>query len=109
MDVWFDSGVVHHCVSQYGRRSSRPAICIWKLGSASRLVPQSLLTSVAMHGRAPYRGVLTTASPWTRGPQDVEIDRNTLVPQKLTSTLGADLVRLWVARRLTTQRDERVG
>ncbi len=58
----------------------------------------SLLTSVAMHGRAPYRGVLTHGfTVDEKGRKMSKSIGNTLVPQKLTSTLGADVVRLWVA------------
>jgi isoleucyl-tRNA synthetase len=58
----------------------------------------SLLTSVAMHGRAPYRGVLTHGfTVDEKGRKMSKSVGNTLVPQKLTSTLGADVVRLWVA------------
>ena len=58
----------------------------------------SLLTSVAMHGRAPYRGVLTHGfTVDEKGRKMSKSIGNTLVPQKLTSTLGADVVRLWIA------------
>jgi isoleucyl-tRNA synthetase len=46
MDVWFDSGVVHHAVSQISRRSRRRRICIWKdrtniaAGSIARCSPR---------------------------------------------------------------------
>jgi isoleucyl-tRNA synthetase len=53
---------------------------------------------VAMHGRAPYRGVLTHGfTVDEKGRKMSKSIGNTLVPQKLTSTLGADVVRLWVA------------
>jgi len=57
-----------------------------------------LLTSVAMHGRAPYRGVLTHGfTVDEKGRKMSKSIGNTLVPQKLTNSLGADVVRLWVA------------
>jgi isoleucyl-tRNA synthetase len=99
MDVWFDSGVVHHCVSR-----SRPEIAVpadlYLEGSDQHRgwFHSSLLTSVAMHGRAPYRGVLTHGfTVDEKGRKMSKSIGNTLVPQKLTSTLGADVVRLWVA------------
>jgi len=99
MDVWFDSGVVHHCVSQ-----SRPEIKVpsdlYLEGSDQHRgwFHSSLLTSVAMHGRAPYRGVLTHGfTVDEKGRKMSKSVGNTLVPQKLTNTLGADVVRLWVA------------
>jgi isoleucyl-tRNA synthetase len=58
----------------------------------------SLLTSVAMHGRAPYRAVLTHGfTVDDKGRKMSKSVGNTLVPAKLTSTLGADVVRLWIA------------
>jgi isoleucyl-tRNA synthetase len=99
MDVWFDSGVVHYCLSQ-----SRPEITVpadlYLEGSDQHRgwFHSSLLTSVAMHGRAPYRGVLTHGfTVDEKGRKMSKSVGNTLVPQKLTSTLGADVVRLWVA------------
>ena len=99
MDVWFDSGVVHHCLSQ-----SRPEITVpadlYLEGSDQHRgwFHSSLLTSVAMHGRAPYRGVLTHGfTVDEKGRKMSKSIGNTLVPQKLTGTLGADVVRLWVA------------
>ena len=58
----------------------------------------SLLTSVAMHGRAPYRAVLTHGFTVDEAGRKMSKSLgNILAPQKLTSTLGADVVRLWVA------------
>ncbi len=58
----------------------------------------SLLTSVAMHGRAPYRGVLTHGFTVDENGRKMSKSLgNILAPQKLTSTLGADVMRLWVA------------
>ncbi len=99
MDVWFDSGVVHHCLSQ-----SRPEITVpadlYLEGSDQHRgwFHSSLLTSVAIHGRAPYRGVLTHGfTVDEKGRKMSKSVGNTLVPQKLTNTLGADVLRLWVA------------
>jgi isoleucyl-tRNA synthetase len=58
----------------------------------------SLMTSVAMHGRAPYRGVLTHGFTVDEAGRKMSKSLgNILAPQKLTSTLGADVIRLWVA------------
>ncbi|GAC1675139.1 MAG: isoleucine--tRNA ligase [Steroidobacteraceae bacterium] len=99
MDVWFDSGMVHHCLSQTRPEISVPADLYLEGSDQHRgWFHSSLLTSVAMHGRAPYRGVLTHG--FTVDAQGRKMSKsvgNTLVPQKLTSSLGADVVRLWVA------------
>src|ERR1700675_4070434 len=99
MDVWFDSGVVHHCVSQMRPEITSPSDLYLEGSDQHRgWFHSSLLTSVAMHGRAPYRGVLTHGfTVDEKGRKMSKSIGNTLVPQKLTSTLGADVVRLWVA------------
>jgi isoleucyl-tRNA synthetase len=99
MDVWFDSGVVHHCVSQTRPEITVPADLYLEGSDQHRgWFHSSLLTSVAMHGRAPYRGVLTHGfTVDEKGRKMSKSIGNTLVPQKLTSSLGADVVRLWVA------------
>jgi isoleucyl-tRNA synthetase len=99
MDVWFDSGVVHHCLSQIRPEITVPADLYLEGSDQHRgWFHSSLLTSVAMHGRAPYRGVLTHGfTVDEKGRKMSKSIGNTLVPQKLTNTLGADVVRLWVA------------
>jgi isoleucyl-tRNA synthetase len=99
MDVWFDSGVVHHALSQMRPEISVPSDLYLEGSDQHRgWFHSSLLTSVAMHGRAPYRGVLTHGfTVDEKGRKMSKSIGNTLVPQKLTSTLGADVVRLWVA------------
>jgi isoleucyl-tRNA synthetase len=99
MDVWFDSGVVHHTLPHWRPEVSYPADLYLEGSDQHRgWFHSSLLTSVAMHGRAPYRGVLTHG--FTVDEQGRKMSKsvgNILVPQKLTNTLGADVVRLWVA------------
>ncbi len=99
MDVWFDSGVVHHAVSQMRPEISSPSDLYLEGSDQHRgWFHSSLLTSVAMHGRAPYRGVLTHGfTVDEKGRKMSKSIGNVLVPQKLTSTLGADVVRLWIA------------
>src|SRR5450631_2501890 len=99
MDVWFDSGVVHHCVSVIRPEITAPSDLYLEGSDQHRgWFHSSLLTSVAMHGRAPYRGVLTHGfTVDEKGRKMSKSIGNTLVPQKLTNTLGADVVRLWVA------------
>jgi len=99
MDVWFDSGTVHHCVSRMRPEIASPADLYLEGSDQHRgWFHSSLLTSVAMHGRAPYRAVLTHGfTVDEKGRKMSKSIGNILVPQKLTSTLGADIVRLWVA------------
>src|SRR6202790_5175994 len=99
MDVWFDSGVVHHCVSQIRPEITSPGDLYLEGSDQHRgWFQSSLLTSVAMHGRAPYRGVLTHGFTVDENGRKMSKSLgNILAPQKLTSTLGADVIRLWVA------------
>jgi len=99
MDVWVDSGVSHHCVSQ-----SRPEILspadLYLEGSDQHRgwFHSSLLTSVAQKGHAPYKGVLTHGfTVDEKGRKMSKSLGNVVLPQKVMSTLGADVLRLWVA------------
>jgi isoleucyl-tRNA synthetase len=99
MDVWFDSGVVHHCLSVIRPEITAPGDLYLEGSDQHRgWFHSSLLTSVAMHGRAPYRGVLTHGFTVDENGRKMSKSLgNILAPQKLTSTLGADVIRLWVA------------
>ena len=99
MDVWFDSGVVHYCVPKMRPDVTAPSDLYLEGSDQHRgWFHSSLLTSVAMYGRAPYRAVLTHGfTVDEKGRKMSKSVGNTLVPQKLTSTLGADVVRLWIA------------
>jgi isoleucyl-tRNA synthetase len=99
MDVWFDSGVVHHCVSVIRPEITSPSDLYLEGSDQHRgWFHSSLLTSVAMHGRAPYRAVLTHGFTVDENGRKMSKSLgNILAPQKLTSTLGADVIRLWVA------------
>jgi isoleucyl-tRNA synthetase len=99
MDVWFDSGMAHHGVAAMRPEMTSPADLYLEGSDQHRgWFHSSLLTSVAMHGRAPYRGVLTHGfTVDEKGRKMSKSIGNILVPQKLTNSLGADIVRLWVA------------
>jgi len=99
MDVWFDSGVVHHCLAALRPQVTAPADLYLEGSDQHRgWFHSSLLTSVAMHGRAPYRAVLTHGFTVDENGRKMSKSLgNILLPQKLTSTLGADVLRLWVA------------
>jgi isoleucyl-tRNA synthetase len=99
LDVWFDSGVAHHAVAAARPEMSSPADLYLEGSDQHRgWFHSSLLTSVAMHGRAPYRGVLTHGfTVDEKGRKMSKSLGNILAPQKLTNSLGADVVRLWVA------------
>jgi isoleucyl-tRNA synthetase len=56
LDVWFDSGVTHHCVLDQREELARPADLYLEGSDQHRgWFQSSLLTSIAMHGEAPYK------------------------------------------------------
>jgi len=99
LDVWFDSGVSHHCVLDQREELRRPADLYLEGSDQHRgWFQSSLLTSVAMHGEAPYKQVLTHGFVVDAdGKKMSKSMGNVIAPQKIMSTLGADVLRLWVA------------
>jgi isoleucyl-tRNA synthetase len=100
MDVWLDSGVVHHCLP-----ALRPGLIpfpadIYLEGSDQHRggFQSSLLASVAGRGVAPYRQVLTHGfTVDEKGRKMSKSLGNVVAPQKVVQSLGADVLRLWVA------------
>ncbi len=99
LDVWFDSGVTHASVLARREDLSYPADLYFEGSDQHRgWFQSSLLTSVAMNGHAPYREVLTHGfTVDTQGRKMSKSLGNVIAPQKVMSTLGADVLRLWVA------------
>ena len=99
MDVWVDSGVSHHCVSKLFPEIRTPADLYLEGSDQHRgWFHSSLLTSVAQKGHAPYKGVLTHGfTVDEKGRKMSKSLGNVILPQKVMSTLGADILRLWVA------------
>ncbi len=99
LDVWFDSGVTHHSVLRQRPELGFPADLYLEGSDQHRgWFQSSLLTSVAMHGRAPYRAVLTHGFTVDAKGQKMSKSRgNVVAPQQVIQTLGADILRLWVA------------
>ncbi|MEJ2760761.1 MAG: isoleucine--tRNA ligase [Gammaproteobacteria bacterium] len=99
LDVWFDSGVTHFTVLEKDGRLRFPADLYLEGSDQHRgWFQSSLLTSVGMHGEAPYRSVLTHGfTVDARGMKMSKSLGNAVAPQKVMKTLGADILRLWVA------------
>ena len=99
LDVWFDSGVTHACVLDRRPELERPADLYLEGSDQHRgWFQSSLLTSVAMTGEAPYRACLTHG--FTVDAEGKKMSKslgNVVQPQKVMKTLGADIIRLWVA------------
>jgi isoleucyl-tRNA synthetase len=99
LDVWFDSGVTHYCVLDQRAELTRPADLYLEGSDQHRgWFQSSLLTSVAMHGVAPYRQVLTHGfTVDAEGRKMAKSQGNVVAPQQVLNSLGADVLRLWVA------------
>ncbi|GAB4199991.1 MAG: isoleucine--tRNA ligase [Wenzhouxiangellaceae bacterium] len=99
LDVWFDSGVSHYCVLDQFEGLSSPADMYLEGSDQHRgWFQSSLLTSVAMHGAAPYRQVLTHGfTVDANGRKMSKSLGNVVAPQQVMNTLGADILRLWVS------------
>jgi len=99
LDVWFDSGVSHACVSKHWPEVTMPADLYLEGSDQHRgWFHSALLTSVALHDRAPYRAVLTHGFTIDeKGRKMSKSLGNVIVPQKVIGSLGADVLRLWIA------------
>jgi isoleucyl-tRNA synthetase len=99
LDVWFDSGVTHACVLEHRDGLQAPADLYLEGSDQHRgWFQSSLMTSVAMHDRAPYRAVLTHGfTVDAKGEKMSKSKGNVVRPQDVMKTLGADIIRLWVA------------
>ena len=99
LDVWFDSGVSHFAVLEQRDELAYPADLYLEGSDQHRGWFQSaLLTAVAMRGTAPYKAVLTHGfTVDARGQKMSKSKGNVVAPQKVVNSLGADILRLWVA------------
>jgi isoleucyl-tRNA synthetase len=99
IDVWFDSGTTHFTVLRQLAEAKYPANMYLEGSDQHRgWFQSSLLTGCAMDGRAPYDSLLTHG--FTVDGQGRKMSKslgNTVAPQKISDTLGAEIIRLWVA------------
>ncbi|HRD48551.1 MAG: isoleucine--tRNA ligase [Candidatus Competibacter sp.] len=99
LDVWFDSGTTHLSVLERRPELRFPADLYLEGSDQHRgWFQSSLLASVAMRGVAPYKGLLTHG--FTVDAQGRKMSKslgNVVAPQKVVNSLGADVLRLWVA------------
>ena len=99
LDVWFESGASWHAVLDVEPELEWPADLYTEGGDQHRgWFHSSILTSVAVRGRAPYRMVAT--SGWTLDEQGRAFSKslgNGVDPVDIAKRLGGEIVRLWVA------------
>jgi isoleucyl-tRNA synthetase len=107
LDVWFDSGVSHAAVLRsgaYADRTPEPvaakAEVIYLEGHDQHRgwFQSSLLTGIALHGRAPFDVVVTHGFVVDgQGRKMSKSLGNVVAPQDVIARHGADVLRLWVA------------
>ncbi len=98
LDVWFDSGVTHYCVLERREHLRLPADLYLEGSDQHRgWFQTSLLTGVAMRGKAPFKTVLTHGYVVdAKGHKMSKSVGNTIAPKDVITKLGADILRLWV-------------
>jgi len=101
LDVWFDSGTTHQTVlrGSHAAQSTFPADLYLEGSDQHRgWFHSSLLTSCMINGVAPYKALLTHGFVVDgEGRKMSKSLGNVVVPQKVSDTLGAEILRLWVA------------
>ena len=101
LDVWFDSGSTHFTVLRRSHKaqSTFPADMYLEGSDQHRgWFHSSLLTACMLDGEPPYRSLLTHGFVVAGDGRKMSKSLgNTVAPQKVSSTLGAEILRLWVA------------
>ena len=100
LDVWFDSGVTHNSVVNAREEMQFPSDLYLEGSDQHRgWFQSSLISSVAMNdGRAPYKNVLTHGFVVDKDGRKMSKSLgNVIAPQEVFNSLGADVLRLWVA------------
>ncbi|MFV3405405.1 isoleucine--tRNA ligase [Pseudomonas sp. NY15463] len=103
LDVWFDSGTTHWHVLRGSHdigHATGPRADLYLEGSDQHRgwFHSSLLTGCAIDGHAPYRELLTHGFTVDESGRKMSKSLgNTIEPEKVNNTLGADILRLWVA------------
>ena len=99
LDVWFESGSSWHAVLDLEPELHSPADLYTEGGDQHRgWFHSSLLTSVAVRNRAPYKMVAT--SGWTLDENGLAFSKslgNGVDPVDIAKRLGGEIIRLWVA------------
>ncbi|MDY3332003.1 MAG: isoleucine--tRNA ligase [Pelistega sp.] len=108
LDVWFDSGVTHYtvlggkdhaCAGSHAETLAWPADLYLEGSDQHRgWFHSSLLTSSMLFGRAPYKALLTHGFVVDGDGRKMSKSLgNVIAPQKVSDTLGAEIIRLWTA------------
>ncbi len=99
LDGWFDSGSTHAAVCKVRPELHYPADIYLEGGDQYRgWFQSSMLTSIAVNNKAPYRTVITHG--WTVDGEGKAMHKslgNAIAPEEVIKDYGADLLRLWVS------------
>jgi isoleucyl-tRNA synthetase len=106
LDVWFDAGSSSHAVIDFDPDVQQapgdpdPRADLYAEGGDQHRgwFMSSLLCSIGMHNRAPFKSVATFG--WTLDEKGRALSKslgNFIDPVAIMDTLGGDIVRLWVA------------
>lgn len=99
LDVWFDAGVSHQAVLQKRSELDYPADIYLEGSDQYRgWFQTSLLTSCAINDQSPYRQAVSHG--FTVDAEGRKMSKslgNVIAPDQVMKTLGADILRLWVA------------
>ena len=106
LDVWFDSGVSHAAVlgtsaygipSPYREGQTAPVLYLEGHDQHRGWFQSSLLTAVALYGKAPYDAVVTHGFVVAGDGRKMSKSMgNTVEPNEVIEKHGADVLRLWV-------------
>ncbi|MCX5786099.1 MAG: isoleucine--tRNA ligase [Elusimicrobia bacterium] len=101
LDVWLDSGVSWYAVLKNGKLGKDFYPCDLYLEGSDQhrgWFQTSLIPSVALHGHAPYKTVLTHGFLLDdKGRAMHKSMGNAVEPQEVISKYGAEVLRIWVA------------
>lgn len=99
LEVWFDAGAVHYCVLDANKDLHSPADLYLEGSDQHRgWFQSSMLSSIAMKNEPPYKQVLTHGFTVDENGRKMSKSLgNVISPEKIMKTLGADIIRLWVA------------
>ncbi len=99
LDVWFDSGTTHYAVLRQREELTDPADLYLEGSDQHRgWFQSSLLTSIAINKRAPYKVLLTHGFVVDeKGRKMSKSIGNVITPQDIIKDMGADGLRFWIA------------
>lgn len=98
MDVWFDSGSSHQVLKRRDYLRFPSDMYLEGSDQYRGWFNSSLITSVAVNGVAPYKGILSQG--FTLDGQGRKMSKslgNVIVPSDIEKQFGAEIIRLWVA------------